>query len=148
MLENNGEYIHFYYRIRTVLTCLFLLAQICIVIWGSVLVFGKFIYSITMWKSNYSYRIITIHCDVLLSITYFAKIGNYASWTYDDDNKDEYCGYRPFMYSFGMLILGWMTFPFLLCYCCTQNLRCLGWCCLMLGCFCLDKFGGGLRPKH
>merc|ERR1712198_657816 len=56
-------------------------AQFCIVMWGTILVFG--------W---------------------------YSSWTYDVNNntKDEYCGYTPYMYSFVMLILGWCTLPFLL----------------------------------
>ena len=57
--------------------------------------------------------------DRLILITYyFVKIGRYASWTYDDKTDVGYCGYTPFMYSFVMLIIGWVTFPFLMC-CCT-----------------------------
>ena len=53
------------------------------------------------------------------------KIGWYSSWTYDVNNntKDEYCGYTPYMYSFVMLILGWCTLPFLL-FCSCAALFC------------------------
>ena len=105
-----------------VLSPLVILAQLCIVIWGSVLVFGKFFYSITRWKYNNLYQINAVRPSYIHNI-FFTKIGSYASWTYGDETNDGYCGYTPFMYSFVMLIIGWAIIPFLMCCLCTFIVR-------------------------
>lgn len=111
----------FFSRIMMALSPLVVLAQFCIVIWGSVLVFGKFINHFMLSNFFQLYLIALLNKNRILYDINSLKIGWYGYWTYDTTDKanEGYCGYTPFMYSFVMLILGWVTIPFLLCCLCS-----------------------------
>ena len=62
--------------------------------------------------------------ELAIYITCILFKGWYSSWTSDASNPEalNYCAHTPFMYSFVMLILGWVSLPFIFCCLCSAFL--------------------------
>ena len=103
------------------------IAQFCILIWGSIIVFGKLnFYSVLLVGITINlldmklFGLSNINLSFLKLLNDIQFEGNYGEWVYDESKNgdDEYCGYTPFLFAFVMLILYWIAFPIILCCCC------------------------------
>ena len=112
----------------------------CIIMWGSVVVFGK------LFKTHLTYRFTVLLKNVCnFDLTIFFTVskyldsfndnffpGQYGQWVYkrpEIDNAEldpNFCEYTPFMFAFVVLILQWILLPFLLC--CSIMLCCCAFC--------------------
>ena len=107
-----------YFRIMSAIGPLYAIAMFCILIWGSVIVFGKL--------NFFSVLLVDIIINPTLTGLFLIIIndiqfkGNYGDWEYDETMKgdDNYCGYTPFLFAFVMLILHWLVLPFIICCAC------------------------------
>ena len=48
-----------------------------------------------------------IASDIVLVNNDLSILGSYAEWTHEDSDKENYCPYLPFMFSFVLLIVKW-----------------------------------------
>ena len=74
-----------------------LISEISIFVWGSVVIFGK----------SHAKQ-----CSTILVNNYLLILGSYAEWTHEDPDNENYCPYLPFMFSFVLLIVKCLLFPF------------------------------------
>lgn len=95
-------------KIVDILTPIADFAGLVVTIWGSVVVFGKFLAQklnrIEFQRSQF--------------------LGAYSTWEYVDKESHNYCAYTPYMFAFVLLIIQWCILPFI--FCCTCCFCCFG----------------------